>query len=346
MCTVPVPPGEFPLDHILKVYGGGEVNWIIGQEEVSENDYHHLQFVVMFNQTRSLNQAKIALFSENVVPVKDLKQAVAYCTKLASRKEGTDVFTQGPVPDNVLEAPADSQNARKRKLLEEAQTLESKDLALKKIREEDPLWYISQGKQLGAYLSEVMQEASNKSNYTSDQFNVPPLEVDRKRAIVIVGPTGIGKTQWALAHFNNPVHVRDKNDYCRMGDTTDGLVIDDMPFHQWDPLSLLRLVDVEVDITQDVKYSHRVIRKGMPRFIISNGWRLFWNPRTPQVTAEAIARRCVAYVVKTSLFGDTPAQLMPIDTKDMVRFLEMIKHEIEMKKLERVRDRSLAWHNK
>lgn len=58
-----------------------------------------------------------------------------------------------------------------------------------------------------------------------------PLQTNLKerQSLVMVGPTGIGKTRYALAHFENPLLVREL-DELRFYADNDGIVFDDINF--------------------------------------------------------------------------------------------------------------------
>ena len=53
------------------------------------------------------------------------------------------------------------------------------------------------------------------SLYRPEDFTIP-LETDFSKDIVLIVKTGIGKTQYALSHFQHLVHIRDVQDYGRI----------------------------------------------------------------------------------------------------------------------------------
>ncbi|GJQ69835.1 hypothetical protein Trydic_g13318, partial [Trypoxylus dichotomus] len=58
---------------------------------------------------------------------------------------------------------------------------------------------------------------------------------DFRTVRVLIGRTGLGKTEYALAHFRQPLHVRDDEDWRRLTRRTDGIVLDDLDFRKWSP---------------------------------------------------------------------------------------------------------------
>lgn len=73
-----------------------------------------------------------------------------------------------------------------------------------------------------------------------------PLE-EGFRALVIWGPTGTGKTQYALAHFKQPLlvsHMDDLKDFDE--NRNDGIVFDDMSFQHLPRESMIHMLDWDV----------------------------------------------------------------------------------------------------
>lgn len=68
---------------------------------------------------------------------------------------------------------------------------------------------------------------------TKSEFREPrwPLQTDFSKSIVLWGSTGIGKTEYALQHFNNALFVTQKDALKRFNpEQHDGIVFDDMNF--------------------------------------------------------------------------------------------------------------------
>lgn len=143
----------------------------------------------------------------------------------------------------------------------------------------------------------------NVARYKATDFNVPLLDMTSELTVVIIGTTGLGKTQYAKAHFDNFVHVREKNDYERILPSTECLIVDDVDSQDWKPMTFLRLIDVENDVTMNVKYSSRRIPAQLPRFILANHFKLLIPAKAMDVTIDAMLRRCRFYEAYKPLFG-------------------------------------------
>lgn len=64
-------------------------------------------------------------------------------------------------------------------------------------------------------------------------WRAPPVEWDRKKkSLILKGPPGTGKTNWAAAQFTKPWAVKDIDDLKDMPADVDGLVFDDCEFNK------------------------------------------------------------------------------------------------------------------
>lgn len=267
------------------------VAWYIGQDETGRLGMEHIQITFGFKNARSLSGVQRALENANIQIADDPEKCIKYCTDEAKR-EG-QLYSWGDIPNF-------SKRVNK-SLIDEALTLPSYEEAMKHIEDTDKLFYLQNQKKLCLYFTQKY-DSSDKGLYPAEAFNKPLQEVTKK-VIVLVGPTGLGKTQYALAHFKKPLHVKDKEDWRRYNDTTDGIILDDLDFPSWSPLTLLKLLDMETPITQNIKYGATRIKAGTPRIICVNHMDLFW-PRTIHAeTIKACERRINIIEVNNPLFN-------------------------------------------
>lgn len=92
-----------------------------------------------------------------------------------------------------------------------------------------------------------------------------------KKCLVIVGPPGIGKTQYAKTFFKTPLLVRHK-DMLKAYDENvhDGIIFDDMAFGAHKRESVIHFLDVEEPTGIDVKNSMVLLPAGTPRIFLTN----------------------------------------------------------------------------
>ena len=114
--------------------------------------------------------------------------------------------------------------------------------------------------------------------YEPDSFS---LRIDADfRVVYLCGPSGIGKTQFALSCLPDALVVND-SDTLRNYDPNlySGIIIDDMDFSGWAPEQFIALADWGLDRTIKARYSNAFIPRGTKKIIVSNtpierAWRL------------------------------------------------------------------------
>lgn len=106
--------------------------------------------------------------------------------------------------------------------------------------------------------------------YWCGELNQPPLEWGNTSK-VIVGPPGIGKTQWAKCHFKNPLMVRHMDDL-RQFDAKfhDGILFDDMDFKHMPRTAQIHLLDWWDNASIHCRYSNAFIPKETKKIFTAN----------------------------------------------------------------------------
>lgn len=250
-----------------------------------------------FTNPRSLNATQTLMQDQGIQPVFDSNSMAKYVTDETKRAEDGELISWGEVPT--------FRNKVTTNLIEEALAEGSYEKAMNHIEINDRLYYISHNKQLSLYFTQKFQ-ISDQSLYHPDDFNIPPMnDILATRVLVFIGPTGIGKTQFALSHFQRPLHIRDKEDWGRYSNQTDGIVLDDLDFPNWSPLTFLKLLDMEMPITQNIKYGHVRIAANTPRIICCNDEDLLWPKNIHPETRNACMRRIHIAEFRTPLYTKT-----------------------------------------
>lgn len=127
------------------------------------------------------------------------------------------------------------------------------------------------------------------------------------RCAYLWGPTGTGKTQWAVHQFNKPllVSTRDGLRHFRR-DLHDGIVFDDIDFSTWEREELIHLFDWDNERTIRCRYNDAVIPRFTKKIVTSN--RPFETNFHMDVDIGAIRRRFDRVVHVT---GPTFTELPP-----------------------------------
>lgn len=271
-------------------------SWYCGQIETGDAGQPHGQITFGFHNPRSVNSLRNTLpDGGNVQLVRNAVQAIKYCTD--DNKRTGESFYYGDVPQFTK-----SQNAWSNELYTEALNKGSYSAALKYIEDTDITTFILNYKRLAAYFENKFADG-DKSKFSLWQFNRPKFELPKNKTLVLIGPTGFGKTQFALAHFKHPLRVTNKNDWSRFQDGhTDGIVLDDVHFNTWQPNTILHTVDVENAVTQDVKYGSVRIPAGIPRIICINSETELYPETIASEKKAAIARRLQIERITAPLF--------------------------------------------
>lgn len=123
----------------------------------------------------------------------------------------------------------------------------------------------------------------SEGDYEYEQYNFPIEMINwfisnEKRTLIIEGPSGIGKTQGALAlakYYNyKPLLVTEKNDLKKLSENTDLIIIDDVSLEVFSPNELKHLLDSEKTSSIWVLYASQEIKKGIRRIWIINSFRI------------------------------------------------------------------------
>lgn len=209
-----------------------------------------------------------------------------YCMKPETRAEGAE-------PVEIGEWDGGGQGKRT-DLHDAVETLRSTG-SLKRVAEEHATSYVKYYRGLAEWQKKV-QPTITVAKYTLADFDHPPL--DLSKTVVLYGPTGIGKTEFALAHFKSPLLVRHLDRLSDLDPTThDGIVFDDMSFTHFPVESRIHLCDMDRPSDIHIRYVIAHIPAGMKRIFTHNTGDVFTkaDQDMPESQTAAISRR-VNYV--------------------------------------------------
>lgn len=289
-----------PTDYGLEFLDLDIIEWAIGQEERSDEGFNHYQLMVRFNRRYTVSSLQRILDLQSIEVVRDCRRYLHYVTKVETRVEGTELIEKGVCP--FYNKKYGTSLDQRHKAFSDLLDVENRQDAIDLVRSQVPDVFVLQNKNVMSFIDNQFATAF-VHKYTIDMFNTRPVDFSTCKTHIFIGPTGMGKTAFALAHFIKPLLISDKSNFGQINDTIDGIVIDDMSFHKWSPTNLLTLCDAEYARTVNIKYGHANIPAGLKRIFTLNSLDLFWPEQCLDVTKAAIERRIKIHDFSYPLFG-------------------------------------------
>jgi len=145
------------------------------------------------------------------------------------------------------------------------------------------------------------RKLKHEHKFKPDDFTAPLLQ--DVRCAFVTGPAQVGKTQWALSHFKNPLLVRRIEKLKMLTPEHDGVVFDDLPFAHWPTEPAIHLCDWDEDSDIMARFADVTIPKCTPKFFCTNkDFKDYW----PADPAGAIWERFTHYVQVTKDLRKNP----------------------------------------
>lgn len=142
-----------------------------------------------------------------------------------------------------------------------------------------------------------------KKGFT-DFVNIPPIMKDwnpKRQALWLIGPSGVGKTEYAKSLYENPIIVSHA-DQLKSLEGHDCVIFDDFNISHWHREAGIHITDLANDRGINVKHGCVLIRAGFPRIFCSNKW--IW----PEDDTGAIKRRVFCVQVNKPMYVEDPAE--------------------------------------
>lgn len=172
----------------------------------------------------------------------------------------------------------------------EAMAAETVDEGMAILRTKRPRESLIHGEAMERNLKR-MKRQQRKPKFRLDQFSLPPLDMEKKKCYLLWGPSGTGKTQYALAQFKRPLLVRHVDRIRDLSPDHDGVVFDDLSFTHWPVESVIHMLDVDEDSDLNMRYVIGTLPEGLPRVFTHNTPNPFYLQETPVEQMNAVERR-------------------------------------------------------
>lgn len=231
-----------------------------------------------------------------------VSKALEYVHKSTTRVHGPETdFTYGTATESTRERNTLSESPYKRAL-----TSENVGQALDILREQAPRDFVVYFPSIKRNLKMIFEQPPKPTRLDPNNFCIPLLEpASLLKTVILSGASGIGKTQYALAHFENPLFITHIDDLRKLDQQHfDGLVFDDMSFAHWPASSCIHLVDIDQPRTINVKYGTVTIAPGTRRIFTTNlDLQSLFSKEASDEERKAIERRVLYLTFQDNLFS-------------------------------------------
>lgn len=164
----------------------------------------------------------------------------------------------------------------------------------------------------------VSQPKIEDKKYKISDFNRD--SIDLSKSVVLLGDTKLGKTEFALAHFDFPLFVRhiDALKDLIIGEH-DGIVFDDMTFGHLHAGARIALLDMEHTSQIHCRHDIATIPRHFRRIFTTNNPDIFFSPRDTDSERSAVNRRFNLVHIDRPLFGLLPDPVQPsLDSRSVM----------------------------
>lgn len=134
----------------------------------------------------------------------------------------------------------------------------------------------------------VLQTQRVRAKHSLGDFNCAELDFDECKCWILWGESGIGKTQFALAHFEKPLFVTHMDDLLKFNEEYDGIIFDDMDFKHLPRSAQIHLLDSDQPRSIHVRYQVASIPAGTRKVFTTN----VHNGDIFEFPDAALERRC------------------------------------------------------
>ncbi len=246
-----------------------EVKYIIYGKEISATGTPHLQGYLYTSNRVNLDWLREHLSGTAHFEAADgsHEQNRAYCSKgtgTSAAPQNADVTTLGEMP-----------RQGKRKDLDDFKAASVLGMTKRQMMEDDQHWKVWFRNRHSAELTRQYwnhrNEGGNPDDFPLDAFLMDDLDINDGKTIILYGPTSVGKTTFAVAHFKNPLFVCDMDDLKNLDEGShDGIVFDDMSFMHIPRDPQVHIVDQRRRNSIRIRFVTCSIPRKFPKIITTN----------------------------------------------------------------------------
>ena len=285
-----------------EIFDATTMRFMVGQHELTTDDdgkeNHHWQVFLQYER-KVRATCVLKLFPgahwRNSVMRKTVPDGITYCTK-----EDTfvsDRFELGKVPTT---------KGKRSCLADAIHSLQVEGKGKVWLAKNNATASILFGSRIDNWLP-LMRAETLSPRFKLDEFKWDPI-TDWSKSHILWGDSGIGKTNFAHAHFKNPLflsHIDGLKGFDKS--FHDGIIFDDMNFDYWPHDPCIHITDIDFDRQINVKCTVAVIPKNTRKIFTTNhsSGLIFKDQHEYQ-----IQRRIQVHHLKGPRFG-VPAEQPP-----------------------------------
>lgn len=265
-------------------------DWCIAEEKHQDGTPHLHAYLHLATALDTRNQRifDVLNFHPNIQAVRSIAAVVKYIRKDKNYTQNRDNLIPKENNDDIW--------GEARNMARAGPGLDGVEEAIDLLWARVPKIMAKDAERIRKNLEGIAPKNTVEPKYSEDKFNIP-FHWDQTKTLILSGPSGTGKTSWALTQ-GNTLLCTTKEDLKLIEKTTDCIILDDIDLSKFSTETVIHLTDTEVPCSIYCRYGNARIPAGVRRIICTNK---DWGFLMPQDPHGAIKRRCQFETITNTL---------------------------------------------